>query len=120
MESIDVIIYIFLTAIFLCAFIAEFRDVDKRFISKFCEDPQPENISRVAVYWRRSYLLSFIIINIFNLTIGFKLDAKKVLIFILISMLIIYFHFNFYSYHFYDNIYKVMKNRELCNSENRL
>jgi hypothetical protein len=114
MESINLIIYILLTVIFFCSFIAEFRDINKRFIKKFCEDPQPENISRVAVYWRRSYILSFIIVNIFNLVTGFKLDAKKVLIFIIISMLIIYFHFNFYSYHFYDNIYKVIKNKELC------
>lgn len=76
------------------------------------EKPQnPFNIINRIVIWRKSFLLSIIIIFIYQVISKADFDGVKFLSGVIIGTFFIYFSFNFYRYHLDYYIYKeIMKN----------
>ena len=82
--------------------------------SRIIREQKPENPFEVfnrIVIWRRSFLLSIIIIFIYQLISKADFDGSKFISGVIIGTFSIYFSFNFYRYHLDDYIYKeIMKN----------
>jgi len=82
--------------------------------SRIIREQKPENpfdVFNRIVIWRRSFLLSIIIIFIYQLISKADFDGSKFMSGVIIGTFFIYFSFNFYRYHLDDYIYKeIMKN----------
>ena len=82
--------------------------------SRILREQKPEKpfeIFNRIVIWRRSFLLSIIIIFIYQLISKADFDGSKFISGVIIGTFFIYFSFNFYRYHLDDYIYKeIMKN----------
>jgi hypothetical protein len=76
------------------------------------EKPQnPFDVFNRMVIWRRSFLLSVIIILIYHLLLEAEFDGVKFMSGVIIGTFFIYFSFNFYKYHLDYYIYnEIMKN----------
>lgn len=82
--------------------------------SRIIREQKPTNpfiVFNRIVIWRRSFLLSLIIVCMYHLIIGTSFDGIKFMSGVIIGTFFIYFSFNFYRYHLDDYLYKeIMKN----------
>jgi hypothetical protein len=82
--------------------------------SRIIREDKPQNpfdVFNRIVIWRRSFILSIIIVLIYHLIIGTSFDGIKFLSGVIIGTFFIYFSFNFYRYHLDDYMYKeILKN----------
>ena len=63
-----------------------------------------------VVIWRRSFLLSLLIIVVYHNVMNCPFDGIKMLVSILTGTFFIYFSFNFYKYHLYDYMDNEVRN----------
>ena len=99
MTFINIIVISIVTLIILIALRCEGRDMNKALPKKVFQDGKIESLFEYTVYLIRSLIISAVIL-ILSLTVGIiSFSAKNIVIFLIISMLVIYFQFNFYSYH---------------------
>ncbi len=97
-------------------------DNENNQISTFIRDKRPDDFFKAyerIVYWRRSYILSFLIVCITYLTQGipFNGNYSKMLISILCGTFFIYFSFNFYKYHLMSYMEEDIKKYYTCNKK---
>jgi hypothetical protein len=76
------------------------------------ELPQnPFDVFNRIVIWRRSFILSIIIVLMYHLIIGTTFDGVKFMTGVIVGTFFIYFSFSFYKYHLDDYMYnEIMKN----------
>lgn len=76
------------------------------------EKPQnPFDVFNRIVLWRKSFILSIIIVSMYHLILKVDFDGVKFMSGVIIGTFFIYFSFNFYKYHLEDYIYKeILKN----------
>ena len=70
--------------------------------SRIIREDKPQNpfdVFNRIVIWRRSFILSIIIVLIYHLIIGTSFDGIKFLSGVIIGTFFIYFSFSFYDYH---------------------
>lgn len=82
--------------------------------SRIIREERPQNpfdVFNRIVIWRRSFLLSLIIVSMYHLIIRAEFDGVKFMSGVIIGTFFLYFSFNFYKYHLDDYLYKeIMKN----------
>ena len=82
--------------------------------SRIIREQKPENpfdVFNRIVIWRKSFLLSIIIVTMYHLLLEVEFNGVKFMCGIIVGTFFIYFSFNFYKYHLDDYIYKeIMKN----------
>ena len=81
-------------------------------LSRLIRNEKPKDFFTVynrIVIWRRSFLLSLIIIVVYHNVMNFPFDGIKMLISVLTGTFFIYFSFNFYKYHLDDYIEEEVK-----------
>jgi hypothetical protein len=76
------------------------------------ERPQnPFSVFNRIVIWRKSFLLSIIIVTIYHLLLEAEFNGVKFMCGVIIGTFFIYFSFNFYRYHLEDYLFnEIMKN----------
>jgi hypothetical protein len=75
--------------------------------SRHIRHTKPKNVFDVykrVVIWRRSFILSFLIVLIYHLIMDCTFEGIKMLTGIICGTFLIYFSFNFYQYHLDDYI----------------
>ncbi len=89
-------------------------DEENNSYSSYIRNERPQNpfdVFERVVLWRKSFLLSIIIILMYNSIVGASFDGIKILSGVIIGTFFIYFSFNFYKYHLDYYIYnEIMKN----------
>ncbi len=89
-------------------------DEENNSYSSYIRNEQPENpfdVFERVVLWRKSFILSLVIVLTYNGIVGTSFDGIKFLSGVIIGTFFIYFSFNFYKYHLDYYIYKeIMKN----------
>jgi hypothetical protein len=82
--------------------------------SRYIREERPRNPFKIfdrIVIWRRSFLLSVIIILIYHTLLEAEFDGVKFMSGVIIGTFFIYFSFNFYKYHLDYYLYEeIMKN----------
>jgi hypothetical protein len=82
--------------------------------SRIIREDKPQNPFEVfnrIVIWRKSFILSLIIVLMYHLISKADFDGVKFMSGVIIGTFFIYFSFNFYRYHLDDYMYKeIMKN----------
>ena len=82
--------------------------------SRIIREDKPQNPFEVfnrIVIWRKSIILSVIIVLIYHLIVKVDFDGVKFMSGVIIGTFFIYFSFNFYRYHLEEYLYKeIMKN----------
>jgi hypothetical protein len=74
-------------------------------MSRLIREERPKNFFDVykrVVIWRRSFLLSLLIVLVYHNVMDCKYDGIKMFVSIICGTFFIYFSFNFYQYHLYD------------------
>ena len=74
-------------------------------MSRLIREEKPNNFFDVykrVVIWRRSFLLSLLIVLVYHKIMDCKYDGIKMFVSIICGTFFIYFSFNFYQYHLYD------------------
>jgi len=76
------------------------------------ERPQnPFSVFNRLVIWRRSFILSTIIVTMYHLLLEVEFNGVKFMGGIIVGTFFIYFSFNFYRYHLEDYLFnEIMKN----------
>jgi hypothetical protein len=76
------------------------------------EIPQnPFSVFNRIVLWRKSFLLSIIIVTMYHLLIEAQFNGVKFMSGVIVGTFFIYFSFNFYKYHLDDYLHdEIMKN----------
>ena len=77
--------------------------------SRLIREEKPENpfeIFNRIVMWRRSFILSLIVITVYHFNMKYDFDGIKFLSSVIVGTFFIYFSFSFYKYHLDDYIYK--------------
>lgn len=95
----DIILIIVLTLIICIVLKCEGRDMNKALPQKVFKDGKIESIFEYTVYWRRSLIISAVILLLSMLTGIINYSVRNIIIFLILSILVIYFQFNFYNYH---------------------
>jgi hypothetical protein len=82
--------------------------------SRIIREERPQNpfdVFERIVLWRKSFLLSIIIVTIYHLLLEAEFNGVKFMGGVIIGTFFIYFSFNFYKYHLDYHLYKeIMKN----------
>ncbi len=65
----------------------------------------PFDVFNRIVIWRRSFLLSIIIMTVYHLLLEAQFNGVKFMCGVIIGTFFIYFSFNFYKYHLEDYLY---------------
>ncbi len=82
--------------------------------SRIIREDKPQNpfdVFNRIVIWRKSFVLSIIIVLIYHLIVKVDFDGIKFMSGVIIGTFFIYFSFNFYKYHLDDYLYKeILKN----------
>ena len=81
-------------------------------LSRLIRTEKPKDFFTVynrVVIWRRSFLLSLLIIIVYHNVMNCPFDGIKMLISVLTGTFFIYFSYNFYKYHLYDYIEEEVK-----------
>jgi hypothetical protein len=88
-------------------------DEENNSYSSYIRQERPQNpfdVFERVVLWRKSFILSLVIILMYNAISGTSFDGIKFLSGVIIGTFFIYFSFNFYKYHLDYYIYKeIMK-----------
>lgn len=82
-------------------------------LSRIIRTEKPKDFFTVynrVVIWRRSFLLSLLIIIVYHNVMNCPFDGIKMFISILTGTFFIYFSFNFYKYHLYHYLEEDVKN----------
>lgn len=82
--------------------------------SRYIREERPRNPFKIferIVIWRRSFLLSIIIVMMYHLLLEAEFNGVKFMSGVIIGTFFIYFSFNFYIYHLDYYLYEeIMKN----------
>jgi hypothetical protein len=82
--------------------------------SRIIKEERPRNpfdVFERIVLWRRSFLLSIIIVTMYHLLLEAEFNGVKFMSGVIIGTFFIYFSFNFYKYHLDYHLHKeIMKN----------
>ena len=82
--------------------------------SRIIREDKPQNpfdVFNRIVIWRKSFILSVIIVLMYHQIIGTSFDGVKFMSGVIVGTFFIYFSFNFYRYHLDDYMYKeILKN----------
>ena len=82
--------------------------------SRIIREERPQNPFSVfnrIVIWRKSFILSTIIVTMYHLLLEVEFNGVKFMCGIIVGTFFIYFSFNFYRYHLEDYLFnEIMKN----------
>jgi hypothetical protein len=82
--------------------------------SRIIREERPQNPFSVfnrIVIWRKSFILSTIIVTMYHLLLEVEFNGVKFMCGIIVGTFFIYFSFNFYKYHLEDYLFnEIMKN----------
>lgn len=77
--------------------------------SRIIREQRPKNpfdIFDRIVIWRRSFILSLLIVLVYHFSMGYPFESMKMLSSIIVGTFFIYFSFSFYKYHLDEYVYK--------------
>ena len=100
------LIFIVILILIFIVILVEIRDINRWLAYKVFQDGRIESILEYTVYWRRSLIISTIILLICLAVKLINFNITNIIMFLVISVFVLYFQFNFFDYHCNKFIYK--------------